>query len=109
MQRLDLMDRAVQGLRKNEVIVWEGFTLVQPTEGMVLYVNIWKCDDVSLLPPLPWSHCEHKRAISVRYSPYGFGVEEAGRSQPQEGESVNTPLILSTLGIALFNGVKTII
>jgi hypothetical protein len=53
MRRLDLMDRAVQGLRKNEVIVWEGFTLVQPTEGMVLYVNIWKCDDVSFLPPLP--------------------------------------------------------
>jgi len=53
MQRLDLMDRTVHELRKNEVIVWEEFTLVQPTEGMVLYVNIWKCDDVRLLPPLP--------------------------------------------------------
>lgn len=27
-------------LRKNEVIVWEGFRLVQSTEGVVLYVNI---------------------------------------------------------------------
>jgi hypothetical protein len=33
--------------------VWEGFRLVQPSEGMVLYPNIWKCDDVSLIPPLP--------------------------------------------------------
>jgi hypothetical protein len=80
---------------------------VHRTEGSVLYANIWKYDDVSLFP-IVRSHHEHKRAISVRYSPYGFGVEKAGRSQPQEGETVNTPLILSTLGIALFNGVKTV-
>jgi len=42
-------------------------------------------------------------------APMGLGSRKQGGSQPQEGESVNTPLILSTLGIALFNGVKTII